>query len=1123
MRGFLYTVCLGFSAINATTITATLAEGTDAAKAADKAEYTVKVGDSTIPVTNVVYVDSTRVATLTVALTGYEGALTVNGTAAATGVDYKKPTIASVNVISTKQIEVTFSEKVDTTTATIPANYGLYPLSAAGATLTWFTADDGAAAGANQIKALVSKTADNKVVITLGKIDGAVNGFVLDGLTNADYLIYVKNVQDAATNVIVENSNVQFKGTTVPDSTAPKLVSANYNVGTGVLGLNFDKTVKVDPAKIAAAKISLTNGTKTETLTAADTVAFGAGAGVKLTDDTTAAAAGKVDKGMLIYLTTATKAKIDALGSSNLSVVLAAGAVVDASAENPVEAKTLAITTTLVPLITAATYYEETNVLKLTFDMPIDISKIATLAGITINAQAADTGMTLKSTANATDIELQLSVATAKTVEAANNGGVILRTNTVTKVPVVVPANLFTKVGATDKDPGKNVATTIAEAVVVQDTTAPTVTANIKGLDGSGAGTLTITGSELLDTTIVPANIKFYKSDDLKTEIGSLNVADTTITQVGTTTAYTLDLKTKSSALANNINTAVNAKKTIVMTIAAGAIKDLNLTDIAAVTTASPITVSIAESTYGTAVTTVAANPTTSTLVTITFTDGANDVQLDKAIAEDTSRYEFASVANPNVKVGVSKATYTWNATAKTGKLDIVPATALPAGDYKLTLTGLKTNAGLAIEEAAKSGIVTFDGVNQGTLNNPALITIAPDTAKPTLLTAAGAVANNDGVITLTDGGTLGSIGAGDTLTLVFSEPMKVTGATAAEFTVNQGGASATGSLGSATVSVDSNDPSKVIISLASDSTIKIGNSITVLESTKITDLAGNKVDATVTKVTTANLAVPGGLVAPVITKAVYADANNDGAVSKDDTLTLTFDQDLVDSTTDPISGLVKGDFIVTANGDLATFTPVKTGNREVTLTFLTAPNLNTTGSMKWFELDKVFIELNNGAAVPEIQNVWGQKGQGNGLTAADVKITTEDKTAPTLTDISYKASTNTMTLTFSENVSFNETASGGAPSLLAAAIYAKMTLDAGSTKGAVKNDTGVAYAKDASNNDILNKITLTLVGEAIDAATKVSITAGGFATGGNTEVVSDAAGNLAVRAQYENPITIIQ
>lgn len=1118
------------SAINNTTITATLAAGSDATKAADKASYTVMVGTVAIPVTNVVYVDGTKVATLTVNMVEQEGTLTVNGTASATAVDYKKPTITTVTPISTKQIEVTFSEKIDATTATNPANYGLYPLNAAGAALTWLTTDTGAAAGAGQITALVSKTADNKVVITLGDVDTAVSGYVLDGLTNSTYMLYVKNVQDAATNAIVTNSNSQFTGTTNPDATAPNLTSATYNVGTGVLGLALDKTVKVDTAKVVASKISITNGTTTVALTAADTVNGTTGApstlvGVYKADGNTQAGTGVVDTGLKIRLTTATKALVDALGSTNLSVVLAEGALVDASAENPVAAKTQALTTTLVPLVNAAEYNEATNVLKLTFNMPIDVSKIAALTGITINGANAVTGTTVKTTSNSNVVELQLSATQAATVETA---GTPIRTNTVTQTAVVVPAGLFTKVGATALDPGTNVATTIAQATVVQDTVAPTVTANIKGLNGAGAGVLTLTASEELDSTIVPANIKLYTSDNMTTPIGVLPGA-TTITRVGTTLDYTHSLGALDGAA---LNAAIAAHKTIVMTVDAGAIKDINLTDIAAVATTAPITVSVAEGTYGNAVTNAVVAFQSASLVTLGFTDGTNDVQLDKTIADVASNYEFTSVANPNLKIAVSKATYTWNATAATGKLDLVPATAIPTGDFKLTLTGIKTNAGLAVEEVVGSKVVSFDGTDQsdtvnGVTNNPAVISITADSTSPTLLAANGAVANSDGAIVLTDGGTLGQIGSGDTITLEFSEPMKLTNATAADFTVTQGSAASTGSLGSATVSLDPANASKVIITLASNSTLKIGNDIVVNATAHITDLAGNQVDVTGAnaKVTTDDLAVPGGLVAPVITRAVYADANNDGAVSIGDKLVLTFDQDLVEDATNPISGLVASDFDLTTNGSLATFTPVKTGAREVTLTFLTKPNFNVAATKNWMTqtADAMQISVKAAGAVPEIQNAWGEQAQGNGLTAADVDITTADVTAPSVTGISYKAATHTLTLTLSEKVSFNETASTGNPSLLAAAIFAKMTSDAGSSLGAVADDTGVAYAKDASNNDILNQITLTLTGEAIDSATKIDLTAGGFATGSNAEVVSDAAGNLAQRAQYENAVTIIQ
>jgi len=55
-----------FSAINKTSVTVVLAEGADAVKAADKAEYTVKIGEEIIPVTAVTYNSVNRNAVLTV-------------------------------------------------------------------------------------------------------------------------------------------------------------------------------------------------------------------------------------------------------------------------------------------------------------------------------------------------------------------------------------------------------------------------------------------------------------------------------------------------------------------------------------------------------------------------------------------------------------------------------------------------------------------------------------------------------------------------------------------------------------------------------------------------------------------------------------------------------------------------------------------------------------------------------------------------------------------------------------------------------------------------------------------------------------------------------------------------
>ncbi len=170
------------SAITTTTIEATLATAKADAVAAD---FNVTVADAAVAVTAVAANADNTVYTLTVDLAGKEGALKVNGTAAAAAIDFKAPTVVSATAINNTSVNVVFSEKVDKTTAETATNYTVNNgLNVASATL---------------------------------QADGITVKLVTDtqySVTN--YTVTVANVKDLAGNVIATGNTATFAGSEAP-------------------------------------------------------------------------------------------------------------------------------------------------------------------------------------------------------------------------------------------------------------------------------------------------------------------------------------------------------------------------------------------------------------------------------------------------------------------------------------------------------------------------------------------------------------------------------------------------------------------------------------------------------------------------------------------------------------------------------------------------------------------------------------------------------------------------------------------------------------------------------------------------------------------------------------------
>ncbi|BAU27892.1 hypothetical protein DFP93_12522 [Aneurinibacillus soli] len=199
--------------------------------------FNVIAGGQTVTVSSVAKVGTeTRKYTLTIpTLTGKEGLLTVNGRTASLmtnsdfSYDYKAPSIYTAEALSASQVKVTFTEKVDKTTAETLANYTLQKASG--------DALDGAPSGTKTPSSAVLQSDGKTVLLT------ALGTFVAG--TNANKVI-ISNVKDTSSNVIASSSPAERTFTTTADTTPPQISQASYNKADGKLTLTFTEPVTIN-------------------------------------------------------------------------------------------------------------------------------------------------------------------------------------------------------------------------------------------------------------------------------------------------------------------------------------------------------------------------------------------------------------------------------------------------------------------------------------------------------------------------------------------------------------------------------------------------------------------------------------------------------------------------------------------------------------------------------------------------------------------------------------------------------------------------------------------------------------------------------------------------------------
>lgn len=955
------------------------------------------------------------------------------------------------------------------------ANYSLYDYATGEMNLLGATFNSGNASAKLQ--------ADGKtVIITFSGSISNGKGFVAGGLTNGKYLLYVDQsetdkIQDLAAtpNKVITNTNFEFTGTTTPAAGSIQVLSAEYTKAAKTLSLTFTEPANDTSSQIDASKISLQDASGNVAALKGATYSAGTGSTTVTLN--------------LSAMATDDYAKVAAL-TGDLQVVVADGAYNDMNG-NAAKGNTVSATQIALPTITASAYNTDTNVLTLTFDQPIDSSKITSLTGITIAGKDAATGSSVKSV-NGNVVEIQVATALADGSKSADrtsliDGQVDSKVTGKLDVATYVPANLFT---ATNTK--QNVVTTIAKTTITQDATAPVISGisitDLNATGGSEAGTIKLSFSEPVSTTVADwtgANIKFYASDDLTTAIGTLN--DGTLTQAALgTTAYakdvTIDLSkyTTKATLVGELNTKITAGKSIVAVFAKDSVKDENAVGIAEVKTDSAIPVKVLTTTAPDNFKATPINPTT---VKLEIQKTATDVDMKLASVTNPANYTVQLVANPNIKVTPSSVEYL------NKKVILHFANALEVGSaYKLIVNNdLLT---------ASDVTVAKDTINADT--DLAFTSASADTTAPSIASAT----------TVTDVNKDGKLNAGDKITVTFDEPIVLNGVKASDFelwTVAATAVKTTDTLGNSTVAVNPDNSYQLIITVGDTSTAKIGEQLVLNASTTktLSDAAGNGVN--ILKVDNAtpqnNALVSPDTTKPAIKTAVYADANNNGKVDKGDTLTLKFTQNL-DQTVN-ISALAKTNFTVDdaassgsgANLDLDTFTAAYTDADTVTLTFTGNVDL-TKGATNSGYLDSAYI-----SAKDTITNTWGTAANGSGSL---VKITSADTTAPAITGAKY----------LSDYDYANGKLAAGTDKVIevsfSKAVINGITLDDAAVDAilAVTNSTdynlGTGYAAKVVDGKLYIKLGSSAV---IDKGiTKLNIKAGG-ATG-----LYDASGNAAIR-----------
>ncbi|WP_446898494.1 beta strand repeat-containing protein [Clostridium sp. LBM24168] len=973
--------------------------------------------------------------------------------------------------MDSKTIEIKYSEEVDQTTATdIAANYKIYSAGAS-KLYNFSTASSGA-----DVQASAQLQADNKTVLIKivdasdeGTPDTDLPGFVLDGLNNSDYILYASNVKDkaAAPNTIVENSNVQFTGTTGVDTTAPTLLTSKYDNGLKKLTLSFDEpTTVVDPSLI-----QIVNGSKTVTLNGAAPASSQLDASITLTADQA------TELGQL---------------QPDAKVVVKAGAVKDASNNLTTADAEKTLSQIVRPELASASYDEATNKLALSFNTPIKTSNVYTSK---FDVQWSTDGFTTVggtlATLNDADYTFEQAGASAQTISfkldqaAIDLLGAKRDTDNVTYRVVVTDGAVTDATGTYANDTGAAGGTDTANAALsyTKETVAPQVT-----------------GAKFYTTADTDNNIAskaLYITFDQAVRPESItNDGKLVVDVAGTETSLTTVAGNVSAAAAVDTDIDPTGKTVKVVftdgdeinAIKAGTAK-VEIKDGSTISDVNGNKVAVQETTPtyndNAAAGAITATQASSRQIKLAIATGG----FDEATATNASNYKVYRTTNVNDVISIKSVDYV--DTDGDGDKDTVFLTAdsttpILVNDttgYTVEYTGLKDKNGVAIKD-----------------NKTTFVSLASDdSAAPTIVPAKTKL--------ITDNGD-SKVSQGDVVQLFYNEPVQLPAASDLQEEFGTGASVAYGA-----------DTNILNVTLGAAPTLTLGTGGTVIGVNGVKDIKGNDYTSE-SKV----VALPDAAIAPKLTSVGFADANNNGIVDTDDTLTLKFDK-AIDTTQTPNVGSIT---LETADGVSVNDPKLEVANKSgdtITLKFNGTPQ-NSGSDVLTLTEGQAQIDIE---ASSNIKNLWGQEVEA--LADDDTEVITFTTGTPTLQGITYDSAAHTLTYAFDKAVGLDSTLTTtgtGATAFIDATkdsdglVYdgtaSELNLVAASDNGETTVDeSAVHYATDGTTTDY-TKVVVTLDGtENIDSLVKFNAPAGDLFDG----LIKSVNGKTPVRNASTYNITI--
>ena len=707
--------------------------------------------------------------------------------------------VVEISAINSTQLKVTFNKEVDQISASTPGNYTLTRIS------------NSTPAGAPTV--IFNSTTKKEVLLTFPT---TANVVPMVKTTNG-YALEIANIKDTATPPkTMPTTEILVSTVGTDDTEKPALYGASYETSTGKLTLTFNKN------------ISLTDANFDETgITVKGTSSYA------LTEDDYTGAASSTGNTVTITLTASGKAAVNALGST-LTLDVVAGAFKDAADITRTNDAITAypVTLTSAPILSSATYDENTSMLTLNFDQAVKVGTDIDLTKISIKRDGVSTPLT---TANATVQNTEPnSVVSINLKSAFSHAG------------TTVLAKVSLAAGAVKNAAGTaNLAITDANLTYTDDTTKPTL---VSASYNSGTKLITLKFSEIVDRATM--NVGNVKITDGTTNVTLTDaIADSQVQNTTNSTDIIISVDSDNNLTNGSDYAAIEALDASKLKVyfAAGTVKDLAANSIDEIKVANAVAISVID---GVAPTFTMTDPSTvSTKATVNFSEKVN-----KADAENVANYQIKSGA---VVLAVTQAKLL--ADGKTVELTTEEQAKIT---YTVKISNVRDLAGNVIDNNVTK---TFVGV-----------AATADTTPPTITGYK---------YTDVDGSK--SISKSDTLELTFSEPLNVdyTKVTYEDFFVNGAAATAT-SFGTGATFAAGAATNQIVITLGTSPALAFGNTVDVATTNDIKDFAGFM--ATTSAKTITN---PG--IAPKIISFDYADTNGSGAVDAGDKLVITYDRNI--------------------------------------------------------------------------------------------------------------------------------------------------------------------------------------------------------------------------------------